>query len=109
MRGRMLIVRPEGARPSIEVRELSGPPPLADLQSLVGGYLEAVPHFCQLLTPEGRTVATAFCDEEGKLKGLPFNLLATAMWQASASGPTGDVLVGTVVIVTGDQELMTSL
>ena len=40
---------------------------LHEMQELVGGYLEAVPHL----------KSTVYCDEEGLLKGLPFNEYAT--------------------------------
>jgi hypothetical protein len=56
--------------------------------NLDGGWLEAVP------LPPHRTGITAYCDEEGKLKGLPVNLVASALF--------GQTLNGNVVIVGYD-------
>ena len=52
---------------------------LKELQEFVGGFIELVP---------GTT--TAYCNEEGRLKGLPFN--------SQASDLFGMVLVGNVVV-----------
>ena len=64
------------------------------LQTLVGGYIEHVGgikyegHDCYM-----------WCNEEGKLKGLPINTKATEIFQ-KAHGPV-DVIVGDVVVVIG--------
>lgn len=57
---------------------------LETLQQAVGGWIEHV------ILADGRD---AFCDEEGKLKGLPVNLVATALW-----ADPFDVLCGPVVV-----------
>ena len=62
-----------------------GKPSLKDLQDAVGGWIEAVPH----RHPD----FSAFCNEEGKINGLPLNSVAT-----NFTGIHGDVLVGDVVI-----------
>jgi hypothetical protein len=64
-------------------------PDLAAFKALLdGGWLEGI-------AGEGWT---AYCDEEGKLKGLPLNLAATEL--AHAHGwPIGDVLCGPVVFM----------
>lgn len=57
---------------------------------LDGGYCEAV--------RLADSTWTAYCDEEGKLKGLPFNAVASALaW--SLGWPPHDSLVGPVVWV----------
>ncbi len=65
---------------------------LADLQKTVGGYIEAVS------PAEGDWVL--YCNEEGKLQGLPVNRLATTFINELMPGfAQRDVLVGTVVFV----------
>ena len=61
-----------------EMRELLG-----------GGYLELVARL-----PDGRV---AWCDEEGKLKGLPVNRIASALL---APQLRGDYIVGPLLITT---------
>lgn len=50
---------------------------LEEMQEMVGGYIE-------MIRPPSRTGALIICNEEGKMIGLPYNKLATAMWQAHA-------------------------
>lgn len=73
-------------------------PALDALQKAVGGYIETVPLFTRY---EGRPCA-AYCNEDGKVNGLPANKAATALWAAqpqTKGQPLGDFLVGDVVIV----------
>jgi len=78
---------------------------LNSLQTLVGGYIEAVS------TDDGTTI---FINEEGKLDGLADNPLATALWWTLAPHMTGmDYLVGTAVVLgpvddEGDETGVTS-
>lgn len=67
---------------------------------LDGAYLEVVPNFDKY----GNAPCVAFCDEEGKLKGLPLNPKATYLWYAClAPQPfVVDHLHGPIVIVTAD-------
>ena len=58
---------------------LEVPNELESFQQLVGGYIETVPLFPSVL---------AICDEEGKLKGKPFNFKIR-----------GEDIVGSVVCV----------
>lgn len=62
-------------------------PPLSELQRHVGGYIEYVS------LPSG---AIGWVNEEGKLKGLPFNPLATALY----ANPS-DSICGTMVVCCG--------
>ncbi len=65
---------------------------LGALQKTVGGYIEAVS------PAEGDWVL--YCNEEGKLQGLPVNNLATRLINELMPGfAQHDVLVGTVVFV----------
>lgn len=65
---------------------------LSALQKTVGGYIEAV-------SPADADWVL-YCNEEGKLQGLPVNHLATRFINLLMPGFTDhDVLVGTVVLV----------
>jgi hypothetical protein len=66
---------------------------LAQLQAAVGGFVQAVD-----LTPE----LTMWCNEEGKLRGLPFNAAATLAW-ATSFGKT-DIIVGNAVFTGGTDD-----
>jgi len=88
--------------------ELDHAPNCEEIQKGVEGWLECVPYFNRY---KGER-CVAFCNEEGKLKGLDANTLATGAWHyqlGKAGIPCNDVLVGPVVIVTGDAELLEAL
>lgn len=61
-------------------------------QRAVGGYIEMA--FCLPSHDEGYTV-DVYCNEEGRLRGLPLNIL---------NPRTGDVIVGDVIAVRGDPD-----
>ncbi len=82
-----LIVEP-GADGRVTVRRIGTG--LRDLQSLVGGLIQPV---------QINNDVVAWCNEEGKLMGLPPNVKATALAGIGAY----DTIVGTVVI-TGDSD-----
>lgn len=105
MKGRLTIIPPTGA---VSSQELAAPPRLEDLQGGVGGgYIEIVPGFNRF---HGRK-CVAFCDEDGKRKELSSNPRATELWYAQMQGPFlyNDILVGPIVIITGDKELLEEL
>jgi hypothetical protein len=112
MQGTMLIVSPRG---SIKTCPLTRPPELEGVQREVGGWLEQVPHFKSIDYRGTVQTCVAFCNEEGKLNKLPVNDAATRMWAAALKRQgldirqVNDVLVGTIVVVFGDQELMNEL
>jgi hypothetical protein len=58
---------------------------LEELQKYVGGYIELVPHANQI----------AYCNEEGRLRGLSFN--------PAASQRFNQVLIGDVIQITKEQ------
>lgn len=67
------------------------------LQDLVGEYIEAVS------CADGQV--TLWCNEEGKLFGLPINKLATALWWSLKPAMRGlDILCGPVVVTGGPDE-----
>jgi len=104
MKGVLTIIPVGNA--AVSSKELAAAPRLEDLQGGVGGDIEVVPLFTKY---KGRP-CVAFCNEEGKLNGLPVNQVATAFWYAQEPRFIGrDILVGPVVIITGDRELMREL
>lgn len=52
---------------------------LKELQALVGGLIEQVPHFTKY---DGKK-CIAWCNEEGRIKGLPVNPKATSLWKST--------------------------
>ena len=102
MKGKFIIIRASG---KIEATEITEQPGLAALQVAVGGYLETVPAFDKY---DGQD-CVAFCNEEGKLRKLPFNSKATLLWDEATGGAFDDILVGDVVIITGDDELLEAM
>lgn len=85
------------------------PPSLEWLQNAVGGFIEQVPYFTSMKNGER---AVAFCNEYGKLKRMQINEAATQAWAAALerttddAGPLNDILVGPVVVLTGDSDFM---
>lgn len=82
---RALVIHPDT---TFEVKQIDAT--LNGLQGLVGGWIEA--------TNTYRTEATIFMNEEGKIHGLPYNELATDLWQALDSRITGWI-AGTAVVL----------
>lgn len=64
---------------------------LQALQKLVGGYLEGIPV---------AGIALALINEEGKLMGLPVNLLATQVMHDLGALHPRDTIVGSLVMVS---------
>lgn len=81
----------EGVAKEIELTE--GESQLKVLQDAVGGWVQAV-DFTQDLT--------LWCNEEGKLNGLPINPMATFLWE-KYFGFT-DVICGNVIFTGGTGE-----
>ena len=113
MRGTMLIIRASGAR--VEVTRFNREVTLDELKTAIGGgYIEAVPHF-RTIKIEGRLrPCWAICDEDGKLKNLPYNDMATAIWNEAFHRLHGistypDYLVGDVAVLYGDRKFMEAL
>jgi hypothetical protein len=128
MKGTTLIYRPGGAAP--EVATHTATPPLEFLQAAVGGWIEAVPDFASIEVDGAVFLCVAFCNEEGKLTEPPMllNNRAMILWDRALrrltdddgkpvypngllrpNGNPTDVLVGPIIVVTGDAEFMRSL
>jgi hypothetical protein len=101
MHGIKTIIKTDGTLVKEAKTEAVG---LEELQAAVGGYIEAVSGFDTYLGKK----AVAFCNEEGKLKGLAYNDQATRFWSYAALG-LQDALFGDVVILTGDDEFMETI
>lgn len=102
MQGKLTTIHPNGQRESID---LLGPPGLDDLQARVGGMIELIGSFDKFED----TPCIAYCNEEGKLHDLEVNIPATKLWSLAVGRQPGDVLVGDVVILQGDDEFMGAL
>jgi Domain of unknown function (DUF3846) len=90
-----VIVIPADQRQDMRITEQAKEPKLQQLQDLVDGYIEAVPRWTM---HEGMR-CIAYANEEGKLRGLPFNQRATIMWWAALGQPVDDGLCGDIVLV----------
>ena len=100
---RLIVIESDN---TVTVRPLDGPPGLEELHRAVGGWLEAVPYFTAFCGDP----CVAFCDEDGKLKRLPVNAVATLHWQAAVGcNVLDDILVGPVVVITGPHSFLRQL
>jgi hypothetical protein len=71
---------------AIERVPLEGPRvSLAELQRAVGGYIEAIP---------GVRIGRAFCNENGRNLGLPYNRLASIRFRQSLVGDVVELEAG---------------
>ena len=112
MKGTALIYRP-----GVEVPEVAEIDNSADvvfrgfLQKHVGGYIEVIPHFVTIEHAGGKRRCVAFCNEDGKRLDLPRNPGADRLWERAMgySLRGRDYLVGTIVVVYGDDDFMAEL
>lgn len=91
----MAILIPPDAEPR-EVLPAAGGPAfaLSELQGMVNGYLEAL----RLSDNQWLVI-----NEEGKLRGLPFNSIATGLAVAHRRIATDDYIVGPAIVCTTDE------
>lgn len=101
-------------------RDFDVPPPIEVLQEGVGGSIQLVPYFNRIEHDGKWHACVAFCNEDGKNQGLRYNEPATKLWQTTLHanghpgliGPDGlliDFLVGSIIVLWGDQAFMDSL
>jgi hypothetical protein len=118
MKGTMIIFHPYKRQP--QVIEFTREPTVAELKAGIGGgYLELVPGFRTIVYGNVVMDCVAFCDEDGKGRGLDVNNVATIAWDAALrrngigllrpDGRPIDWLVGQVAVVFGDKEFMKAL
>lgn len=109
--GHLIVMRPPFA--VTEAREITAEPPTEEIKAaLDGGWLELVPGFDSIEIAGTLWRCVAFCDEEGKLKQLELNQIATAFWQRALARnrkPFPDHLVGPVVVLAGNRAFMEAL
>src|SRR5215831_16855433 len=99
MTGQVIVIPAEGSQP-IRTRETDTPPTLQELQDIVDGHIEPVPHWSNW---QGQP-CVVWCNEDGKRDNLPVNVRATVAWAESlhispADLARQDVLVGDIVLV----------
>jgi hypothetical protein len=110
MEGILLLYRPFEPKP--EIIEFTAEPEFSELRALVGGDLEPVPGFFSIEHEGAVRRCVAFCDADGKRKGLPLNMTATILWHYALrremgiglirrDGKRADDLVGPVSILFG--------
>ena len=80
---------------SVMPLEISERPGLEQLQTMVGGLLQTL----EFRIPGRGVRFVCVFDEEGKLKGLPANELATQEFMVERSCLSGDYLAGTVLLL----------
>lgn len=90
MKARVLKIPASGGWGFIEVEMAGGGVPLGFLQSAVGGWIE-----CVGLFGTGMPELDIYLNEEGKLMGLPPNIVATRL---SGIDRHGDLIVGDAVV-----------
>jgi hypothetical protein len=117
MKGTIISLDADGTE---TVTEVTGEPKYELIKEAIGGgSLEVVPFFSRYVHKDRWVSCVAFCDEEGKLHGLPFNQHATEHWEKSlkANGHPGlivngglvDHLVGKIAILYGDEAFMRAI
>jgi Domain of unknown function (DUF3846) len=92
---RVLVIQTSGQHEIVTLNVDDGMT-LTHLQTLVGGYIEAI-------SPADRDDWFCYGNEEAKIIGLPYNIVATHL--AHRLGwPHGDVLNGPIVFLSCDDE-----
>lgn len=83
---KFIIISPDGKIVCETHKKL---PDWRELQKYVGGLFQIIPYFSSMeLDGTKYNRGTAYCNEEGWLKDMDFNPLATAMWMKAC--PKGD-------------------
>jgi hypothetical protein len=107
MTGTMMTINTDR---TITTKEYDRELPLKDIQDAVGGYIETVPYLTTVYNDGKPQPCVAFCNEEGKIRGLDHNPSATTLWHELVPHMRGvDVLNGPVVIIWGDDDFMEAL
>lgn len=93
---RMIVLDTEGRLTEKDVGDAAIP--LKTLQEVVGGYIE--------LVGINRTEFVIVINEEGKLQGLPPNLLATMLYNCRFDTIVGNVAIVKEGMVHGEPDLV---
>jgi len=98
--GIVIVIPADESLPLKSRHDVAESPTLDELHEIVGGFIEPVPHWDDYMGMP----CVVWCNEEGKLRGLPLNRRATMLWYAKLGQPVDDVLVGNVVLCIGFEE-----
>jgi hypothetical protein len=88
-----IIIFPHDRQPRIYTA--SKHPSLVRIRKVVGGYIEMVPLWSTFLGDP----CVAYCNEEGKLEGLPINKTASISWYRNVGRHMNDILCGHVIVI----------
>jgi Domain of unknown function (DUF3846) len=103
----LISISPTGAILQNPIKDV---PTLDDLQKIVGGYIEVIPFWNVYNDGTKLLPCVAFCNEEGKLHGLPINNHAQVLWQGAVGDRMlTDHLVGTIAVVVGPRWFLNKL
>lgn len=107
MRGSIDVLWPN--RPG-DYYSFSKPPTTDEIQTLLNGLPDFIPHWDQWINWSGILVpATVIANEDWQHPVQPMNFVATALWHyiAKAKGVTlVSTITGPVAVITGDAEFM---
>lgn len=125
MNGIIISIAPTGEE---TITVVNVEPTLDMLKTAIGGgSIEIVPYFNRFTHDGRRRECVAFCDEDGKNKGMPYNTAATKHWLSALqegkmnvrlmpdgrivnlSGGGEDYLVGKIAVVLGDRAFLQAL
>lgn len=110
MQGTIVSITTDG---QVAQRDVTSADILPIVNGIVGGWIEDIPLFSTYLVDGKKVDCVAFCNEEGKLLGLPINVTTTKLWYEHLAPlckyDLNDVLVGDIAVVFGDKEFMKSL
>lgn len=97
------FIRVTSAGTTVQQVEINPANCLKELQQMVEGYIEVV-----MGVYEDNVIGHMIINEEGKLKGLPYNELATASFRLAHETlygvSTPDYIVGNAVVCEGEIE-----
>lgn len=103
--GMIVAINTDGA---VEAKALDTPQVLPDLNRICQGHIESIPGFHTYVHEGVSHACVAFCNTDGKLRDLPYNAAANALWLAQFN-PRGDRLVGNIAVVFGNPAFMRKL
>lgn len=122
MEGACIIFHPWASQGVLETHIFKKPPDLDYIKGVIGGWLEYVSGFNTIEIEDDVFHCVAYCNEEGKLQGQDINVAATHAWDKAlrrgdmhpngilgSDGNPIDVLVGSVIVLFGDEEFMAAL
>lgn len=112
----ILHIIPANPGSAPRVIPLERPVTQEEIQDAVGGPIGFIANF-DTITQDGTvSLCYAFCDEQARYRERPLNRAATTLWSQALVRRFGagqaelpEVLLGSVVVITGDSEFMEAL